>query len=298
MSKRSKTMDDGQAAPSEAAAKLIDYFAAQLAASRVSDAVDAAQEIMFDAWECDDSRQRISMARKALKASPDCADAYVLLADEAASTLEEAIDLYAQGVAAGERALGPAAFEEDVGMFWNLLETRPYMRARLGFALALWDAGRTDEAVSHGEAMLRLNPNDNQGVRYVALNWLQQLGRNADAEGLLRRYKGDCGTEWAWPAALAAFRRNGDRAAARRALTRAMEANPHVPAYLLGRKKLPKVLPAFVEVGGQQEAAAYVEAAAATWTMTPGALEWLSTALNPAALASPPRSLRRPPGAT
>jgi len=293
MSKRSKDTGNGRPASSEAAAQMIEYFAAQLAASRVSDAVDVAEEIMFDAWECDDPRKRGSMARKALKASPDCADAYVLLAEETASTPEEAVDLYVQGVAAGERALGPAAFEEDVGMFWGLLETRPYMRARLGLALALWNAGRTDEAVSHAEGMLRLNPNDNQGVRYVVLNWLQQLGRNADADGLLRRYKDDCGTEWAWSATLAAFRRNGDRAAARKALTRAIEANPHVAAFLLGQKKLPKALPAYVEMGGKDEAAAYAEAAVATWMMTPGALEWLSAALNPAASASPPRSRRR-----
>jgi tetratricopeptide (TPR) repeat protein len=249
MGKRSKNAGNSQPASSEPAAQMIEYFAAQLAASRVSDAVDAAQEIMFDAWECEDPRKRINMARKALKTSPDCADAYVLLAEETASTPEQAIDLYAQGVAAGERALGPAAFAEDVGMFWGLLETRPYMRSRLGLALALWDAGRFDEAVSHAESMLGLNPNDNQGVRYVALNWLQQLGRDADADGLLRRYKDDCGTEWAFPAALAAFRRSGDRAAARKALTRAVDANPHVVDFLLGHKKLPKALPAYVVVG-------------------------------------------------
>jgi hypothetical protein len=30
-------------------------------------------------------------------------------------------------VAAGERSLGPKAFEEDAGHFWGILETRPYM---------------------------------------------------------------------------------------------------------------------------------------------------------------------------
>ena len=293
MDKRSKKSSNANPTSSEAATQMIQYFAAQLAASRVSDAVDAAQEIMFDAWECEDPRKRISMARKALKVSGDCADAYVLLAEEGASTLEEAIALYAQGVAAGERALGSAAFQDDVGMFWGLLETRPYMRARLGFALALWDAGRTDDAVGHGEAMLHLNPNDNQGVRYVVPNWLQQLGRDADADGLLRRYKDDCGNEWAWSVALAAFRRNGDRAPARKALTRATQANPHVAAYLLGQKKLPKAMPAYVEMGGEEEAAAYVEAAAATWRMTPGTLEWLSIAL-PTTASGPPSRGRRP----
>ncbi|MBV9511885.1 MAG: hypothetical protein JO303_16555 [Caulobacteraceae bacterium] len=279
----------------EAAAQLMQYFAAQLAASRVGEAVDAAQEIMFEAWECADPRKRVSMARKALKTSPDCADAYVLLAEETAGTPEQAADLYAQGVLAGERALGPAAFDEDVGMFWGLLETRPYMRARLGLALALWSAGRADEAVGHGEALLLLNPNDNQGVRYLLLNWLQQLGRDAEADVLLRRYKDDGGAEWAWPAALAAFRRHGDRAASRKALAKATEANGHVAAFLVGRKKPPKTLPAYITMGGADEAAAYADAGAAAWKMTPGALDWVSASIDPTPPSKPPRR-RRPIG--
>jgi tetratricopeptide repeat protein len=43
----------------------------------------------------------------------------------------------------------------------------PYMRARLGLAHSLWTAGRRDEAVQHLQDMLRLNPGDNQGVRYT-----------------------------------------------------------------------------------------------------------------------------------
>jgi hypothetical protein len=65
----------------------------------------------------------------ALGISPLCADAYVLLAEEAQS-IEEARDLYAKGVEAGELALGPQGFEEYAGHFWDFLETRPYMRAR------------------------------------------------------------------------------------------------------------------------------------------------------------------------
>lgn len=48
-------------------------------------------------------------ARKALKISPDCADAYLRLSQEAAKTPAEALGLLAEGTAAGERAPGPAA---------------------------------------------------------------------------------------------------------------------------------------------------------------------------------------------
>jgi hypothetical protein len=86
--------------------------------------------------------------------------------------------LYEQGVAAGERALGQEAFQRDAGHFWGILETRPYMRARLGLARSLWTAGRRDEAVRHLQDMLRLNPNDNQGVRYTLAGFLLFLDRD------------------------------------------------------------------------------------------------------------------------
>lgn len=57
------------------------------------------------------------MARKALAVSPRCADAYVLLAQETARTVDEALDLYRKGVEAGKLALGDAAFEQDAGHF-------------------------------------------------------------------------------------------------------------------------------------------------------------------------------------
>src|SRR4030042_2569219 len=86
-----------------------------------------AQDIMYDAWEVTDPKRRVALARRALEISPDCADAYALLGEETASSLTEALNLYRQGVEAGERALGKDAFEEDVGHFWGTLETRPYM---------------------------------------------------------------------------------------------------------------------------------------------------------------------------
>ena len=139
------------------------------------DAVRAAQDIIYDAWELNDRRRRVALARKALKVSPLCADAYVLLARETARNLDEAIDFYVQGLEAGEKALGKAAFRDDVGLFWGILETRPYMRARHGLAQALWDKGLRDEAVEHYQEMLRLNPNDNQGIRYPLIDCLLAL---------------------------------------------------------------------------------------------------------------------------
>jgi len=249
---------------------------AQSMSSRTGEAVDAAQELMFEAWDADDRPTRVALAHKALAVSADCADAYLLLAQEEATTLDEAVALLCEGVAAGERALGPAAFRDDAGDFWGLIDTRPYMRTRLALAQALWEIGRPDEAAGHASELLRLNPDDNQGVRYLLVKWLLVLGRDAEAAGLLKRYRDDEDGQWAWPAALAAFRRSGDKPAARKALAAAVAANRFVAPYLTERRKRPKAMPPYYSPGDQAEAAIYLDAGGAdAWAATPGALAWL-----------------------
>jgi tetratricopeptide (TPR) repeat protein len=234
------------------------------------------QDLMYEAFDAQGAR-RVALAREALAISPDCADAYLLLAEETASSAEEASELLAQGVAAGERTLGPAPFEEDVGHFWDLLETRPYMRARAALAETLWALDRREEAVEHQRDLLRLNPNDNQGLRYRQTEWLLWLECYDELDELFAAYDEDAAAAFAYTRALAAFRREGDSAEARRLLEEARELNPHVRAYLSGSKRLPKRLPDYVGFGDDSEAVDYAAGAAALWTSVPGALAWLNS---------------------
>ena len=233
-----------------------------------------AQDLMYEAFEAKGA-QRAALARQALTISSDCADAYLLLAQETAANAEEARELVEQGVAAGERALGPEAFAEDVGHFWGLLETRPYMRARAALAETLWALGRREEAVEHHRDLLRLNPNDNQGLRYLQAEWLLWLESYEELDGLFAAYEDDAAAAFSYTKALAAFRLEGDVAGARDLLAEAREENPHVPAYLAGRKALPKRLPDYVGFGDESEAIDYAAGAAALWASVPGALAWL-----------------------
>ncbi|SJM34235.1 hypothetical protein [Mesorhizobium delmotii] len=49
---------------------------------RGSDPTDAAQRIMYQAWEATSRSKRNTLAKKTLKIWPLCAEAYVLLAEE------------------------------------------------------------------------------------------------------------------------------------------------------------------------------------------------------------------------
>ncbi len=250
-------------------------------------AAEAAQELMYQAWEQRSPARRIALAREALAVSPGCADAYSLLASEEARTDEEARALWEQALGAAGAALGKRAFVEDVRHFWGLLETRPYMRARHGLAQCLWHLGDRAGAIAHFQELLRLNPNDNQGARYQLTACLLEAGEDDALHVLLARYADEATAVWAWSAALLEFRRSGDTAASRKALRDGVDGNPHVPGYLLGEKKLPRHLPDYVGFGDEPEAIAYAAEHGDAWRGTRGALDWL------AAQRGPPKKGRR-----
>ncbi len=240
--------------------------------------LEEAQEVVYRALEASSPGQRVSLAHKALQISEDCADAYVLLAENA-STLQEALDLYRQGVAAGQRALGKKVMKEEAGQFWGLIETRPYMRARLGFAETLWAVRQREEAVSHYSEMLRLNPNDNQGVRYLLAHALLDMEEHKHLHKLLESYEDEASAEWAYVAALLAFREEGDSKHSRELLKKAAKANRHVPKYLTGTELLPTDFPSYVSFGGEDEAAVLAGRYLPLWKTTSGATAWVRQTL-------------------
>jgi tetratricopeptide (TPR) repeat protein len=242
--------------------------------SAALDPLDEAQSLIYEAWNTHGPHKQ-ELARRALDLSKDCADAYVILAEEA-KTREAALALLRKGLDAGKRALDPGIFAKSMGKFWDIMETRPYMRARLGLAECLWDLGKREEALEHLRDLMRLNPADDQGVRYILLQCLLESGADDELGALLERYGDDTSPEIKFTHALWMFRRQGPGRDADALLKEAVKANPHVPAFLLKKKQLSKRIHAAAREGSEEEAEAYASGAADTWYRTLGALDWLS----------------------
>jgi hypothetical protein len=68
-------------------------------------------------------------------------------------------------VEAGARSLGGEFFAQNHGSFWGNVLTRLNMRARFERAEQLRDVDLPGEAVAEYEALLELNPGDNQNAR-------------------------------------------------------------------------------------------------------------------------------------
>ena len=244
---------------------------------RAEDPTAKAQHVIYDAWEQRTKQSRVALAHEALRLSPLCADAYVILAEETARSAKGRRDLFARGVEAGELALGPDGFEEYAGSFWGFLDTRPYMRARAGLANALLTLGDTDGAVAHWRAMLALNPNDNQGMRYLLAAELLRQGDMPALKTLIAAYKREWSVFWLYTRAFIAYHDGKGGTKATQALLRdAAEANPYVPGILSGAAPAAASRDGYVTMGGVDEAAWYVEECGPAWRTTPGAVAWLN----------------------
>ena len=163
------------------------------------------------------------------------------------------------------------------------------MRARFGLARCLEELGQTDDAIDHYQELLRLNPNDNQGVRDILLPALLTTGRGDEAGALLEQFDDDISATWKYGWALWTFRREGDIRIARDRLRAAVRANRHVPAYLTGQAEWPGPLPASYAYGSEEEAVLCANELVKAWRATPGAEAWLTAST----LKAKPRTRRR-----
>ncbi|PWE58109.1 hypothetical protein DEM27_02680 [Metarhizobium album] len=153
-----------------------------------------ADGILNEAWDAETPGKRTKLARKALSVDLDCIDAYNILGIHAESHAES-IALFREGVRIGERLFAPVLDDEDMA-WWGFLGTRPWMRAQHNLGLALMAAGDAKEAAETFKRLLKLNPNDNQGVRTLVMKLSAESGDYSDCRILFADYDGDGSIEF------------------------------------------------------------------------------------------------------
>jgi tetratricopeptide (TPR) repeat protein len=234
-----------------------------------------AQDLVYDAWEAADADETFELLTRAVKLDPTNVDAWLGVMVFESLEGEEQIEFLRRLVAMGEKNLGKKAFTTDKGHFWGILETRPYMRARSQLALCLMEAGRLEESIAEHEAMLELNPNDNQGVRYGLLSLYLALKRLDAVDRLFQEYdEREISTVFAWGYVLERFL-TGDAAGAADALERARKQNPRAQAYFLGHRRPPKQVPGSYSPGSKEEAVIAWDLLKHAWKRHPEAQSWL-----------------------
>lgn len=240
------------------------------------DPVEQAQELAYQAWGAPSLEEARRMAQEALALDPACIDALSILAIADAQSETDAIERLRAVIARAEQALGPEFMQEATGDFWRLIETRPYMRVRDQLMTRLRAEGRLEEAIAEAEAMLRLNPGDNQGERYQLLAMYLETHRIEDAKNLLAQFTDEAGGIFAWGRVLLHLLA-GETDAAEAAFAAAMKENRYFFEYLTGRRDLPDATPVSYALGGPSEGAYILLQLGSAWIMHPAMIRWLES---------------------
>ena len=189
--------------------------------------------------------------------------------DRAQALLEEAVTL-------GRRAF-PRAFRPGDRLEWGWLENPPFLRCLCSLGLIYEREGRLADAWGIYQELLAFNPNDNQGVRGLAVAMLFALKRPEEVIQVCAAYPEDAMPETAYGRALALFQLGRDKDATT-ALQEAIHWLPLVAKELLKAKhRRPKsAMPGYITLGGADEAYEYWQRHGRFWEETAGALTWLA----------------------
>ncbi|MDR0586861.1 MAG: hypothetical protein LBG26_06445, partial [Treponema sp.] len=203
-------------------------------------------------------------------------DAYNILGYEEADK-DKRLEYFTQAVESFKKRHNQQYFDETTGYFWGELETRPFMRALQGYGQSLWDNTRPKKAVETLHYMLTLNPNDNQGIRYILVSWLFIVDDLKSVRKLLKKYKEGTAC-MLFSALLLNILEKKDNEILQKHYNAAIEANEYIVPYLLNKKKAPVIDVDHYALGSKEEAVIYIddEYGAAAWICHPEALKVLA----------------------
>ena len=236
-------------------------------------AKEKAQDLAYAALETRDKKEALRLANEALKLDPDCIDALVLKTIIQAKSPSEIIETLKEIIAKAEKNFGTEYFKENKGDFWGLVETRPYMRALQTLIIILRAEGRLGESIFVAEKMLKLNQNDNQGIRYFLLGLYLETGNLDGARRLFKEFP-ESSAVFNWGEILERYL-VGDIKKAKKLLKEAMSQNPYVLDYLIGKKEIPQEEIEYYSSGEESEAIMCWQEIGIAWEEYPDALKWL-----------------------
>ncbi len=152
--------------------------------------LDDAYEILEKASNAKTKKQAIKLAKKAYETCPACFDAVLFQVDLEENMNQQRIMLE-EGLQKEQERLEQEGFfsKDNIGSFYGIFETRPYIRGLYIKAKLLVDLGKIKKARDVCKEILRLNKNDNMGVRYLLMSIYAVLEEEKEMLKLYKKYE-------------------------------------------------------------------------------------------------------------
>ena len=151
--------------------------------------LDDAYEILEEAQNARNEKEAIKLAKKAYEKSPECFDAILFQCDLEENGIKR-MKLLDGGLEVEKNRLIKEKYfdKENIGHFYGIFETRPYIRGLVVKAEYLLEEGKLRQAESICKEVLRLNENDNMGARYLLMAIFATLEEENDMLKLYKKY--------------------------------------------------------------------------------------------------------------
>lgn len=199
--------------------------------------LDDAYEMLEKAENAKSKSQAIKYAKEAYKISPACFDA-ILFQASLEDDLDKMWELLDTGLKKEEERLKREGFfdKENIGIFYGMFETRPYIRGLYNKIQFLTAQGKIKQARDVCKEILRLNNNDNMGIRYTLMAIYAFLEEENEMLELYKKYKED-NLEMLLPLFVLYYKKGDDKKALKY-LEKINDANPSYVKYYKGNIKL------------------------------------------------------------
>ena len=151
--------------------------------------LDDAYEILEEAQNARNEKEAIKLAKKAYEKSPECFDAILFQCDLEENGIKR-MKLLEGGLEVEKNRLIKEKYfdKENIGHFYGIFETRPYIRGLVVKAEYLLEEGKLRQAESICKEVLRLNENDNMGARYLLMAIFAALEEENEVRKLHNKY--------------------------------------------------------------------------------------------------------------
>lgn len=200
---------------------------------------EQSDDLLFEAYDEPIKSKAIKLAKQALEINPNNIDAENFITKFETNTIKK-LGRYKETLDKEQAKLEKEDLfnKENIGMFWGLIETRPYMRTKHSYMLTLMELGRYTEAVKQGEELLKLCESDNQGIRYLIMGLYAVLERFEECEKIYNSYL-DNSTFMLFTFSIMYYKK-GDYRKAKKILKSIQENNEYILGYLKQEIKFTK----------------------------------------------------------
>ena len=221
--------------------------------------LDDAYEILEEAQNARNEKEAIKLAKKAYEKSPECFDAILFQCDLEENGIKR-MKLLEGGLEVEKNRLIKEKYfdKENIGHFYGIFETRPYIRGLVVKAEYLLEEGKLRQAESICKEVLRLNENDNMGARYLLMAIFATLEEENDMLKLYKKYPEE-DLEMLFPL-FALYYKIGNDKKALEYLNRVNKCNSNFVKFFNGTiKESGKVKPGYYSRGDSSEIFMYLE---------------------------------------